>query len=979
MSNCVCLTMSSQSKTMYRHFIDPRLPLVNAVTAWLLGQSRTTPAGVMSLAHLLVVVPTRQAGRRLRFALARETGGCLPPVLRLPPQLIVPAHEPDLSVATPAETVACLARFLMDLDLHDFPDLFPEKGLPARRSFAWALGVARQLNDLWTMLQENALVMADVAARVEDLLAGDNLDVEVQRWQDLAALETRFFAVLKAAGRTPAPLYRKEAVADPLLPEGIEGIVLPGLADAQPALYSVLEKLKSSLDLAVLIHADPAQDARFDQWGRPVPSQWLGDQAPLLPFRDSQITLFADSSEQARFVADLFAAVPVDEERPSLGLADEALFRELQTAFLLRDIPIHSPAAFPLATSSLGRLIYQLERLSQPACPYDLLAAFLREADVMRWLSGLLQQEPDFSYAGLLRALDHLQNSHLPQTFEDLERFCDQVSDPGTQHLRAALKALRCLLDPKGRHHLEHLNVMLRVLFKPRTLRKNTPGDRELAAATEALESVFEALASSVVETSLDESQRSLLFESLLAEATYQLEPEDPDTLLTEGWLELPWSPAQELVITGFNEGAVPKAIVGHAFLPDRLREGLGMTSNDYRAARDAYLLHALLASRPEGAVRITLERLSPRKDVRKPSRLLFLCDDATLAARAQALFDEAEHASVGHSKSLPEAWRLDLPLPSEQPIRKLSATAFKNYLACPFTFYLSNVLKMEACDDRLSELDALTFGDLCHGVLQKFAASPLKDSTEASAIAAFLESAVWERVHTSYGETLTAVIRLQALAACERLRFFAELQAGLRKQGRRIDTAERKLELTLANGFTVTGRADRIDYCEKTDTWYILDYKTWNKLGKEEGVARFSSATKGEVARAVDQGLKSFGFQKKERVWTDLQLPLYLLQAKACGVVSPDARIECGYFVIGETAEETQCVTWDFTEYQQVAQETADWVVNRLRAGIFWPPSPKEVWARDYTSLFLESPEKSLASKWIDDQEKRLKKGGQP
>lgn len=970
---------------MDRFFINPRIPLVNAVTAWLLGQSRTTRAGVKSLSHLLVIVPTRQAGRRLRLALAEQTGGCLPPMIRLPPQMIAPAQAPDLPVCTQAETIALLGRFLLELDLNDFPSLFPEKGRPGQKSFSCALGVARQLNDLWSMLMENALTMNDVAGSIATILADETLDVEVERWNDLAEVERRFFSVLKKNGRTPASLLRKQAVAQPLRPEGIERIVLPGLVDAQPALYPVLEKLSASCPLSVLIHAEPSESDKYDPWGRPEPARWLDGQTPLLPLQDDSITLAANSAEQSRFVAERFAAVPSSEERPSLGMADDSLFSELQSAFLSHDMLLHNPAAYPLSTASLGRLIHQLERLcSQPR--FTVLAAFLREADVMCWLKARFAALPEFTYTDILRALDELQNTHLPQTLEETFRFAAQPCEGEARsaqakrrwtHLRLALEAVRDLLDPKGRTRLLHLTSMLQTLFQPRTLEESKPGDRELAAAASAAQEVFQSFTSPLVTATLDEAQQSQLFESLLAETTYQLEPDDPEVLLTEGWLELPWSPAQELVITGFNEGCVPDAVVGHAFLPDALRKGLGLTSNDRRTARDTCLLQALLTSRAPRAVHITLERVSSRNDVRKPSRLLFLCDEATLARRAKALFRDAETSAAGHPRSLPEAWRLALPIP-QKPLDTLAATSFKPYLACPFTFYLGNVLRMKPCDDRVAEMDALTFGNLCHHALERFGRSTLKDATDANSIAAFLEAEVWSTVRLQFGEDLPAVIHLQTLSACERLRFFATTQARLRCEGREIKKIEELLKLKL-NNFSVSGRADRIDYCKQTNTWYLLDYKTWDKLGKQDGLARFTSSSIADLTFAEERGFKSFAFEEKQRVWTDLQLPLYLLMAQADGLVPNDAHVECGYFVLGETAEETRCVTWDFSGYRDHAYDTVQRAVDRLQSGLFWPPSPRNLWTNDFASLILESPEQSISLAWLKDQKARLAKGGQP
>jgi RecB family exonuclease len=49
--------------------------------------------------------------------------------------------------------------------------------------------------------------------------------------------------------------------------------------------------------------------------------------------------------------------------------------------------------------------------------------------------------------------------------------------------------------------------------------------------------------------------------------------------------------------------------------------------------------------------------------------------------------------------------------------------------------FYLKELFG-EHKDDRNQELDDLAFGNLCHSVLDKFAKSEVKDSTDANEIA---------------------------------------------------------------------------------------------------------------------------------------------------------------------------------------------------------------------------------------------------
>ena len=57
-------------------------------------------------------------------------------------------------------------------------------------------------------------------------------------------------------------------------------------------------------------------------------------------------------------------------------------------------------------------------------------------------------------------------------------------------------------------------------------------------------------------------------------------------------------------IVTTFNEGFVPRASTADAFLPNRLRESLGLLHNDRRLARDAYALSLLVrvAARIEAA-----------------------------------------------------------------------------------------------------------------------------------------------------------------------------------------------------------------------------------------------------------------------------------------------------------------------------------------------------------------------------------------
>ena len=105
-------------------------------------------SGVLDLRDRLVVVPTKNAGRRLREGLAlraaaRETG-VLPPRVLTPESFIMSGVVREgMPIAGPIETQIAWSETLRYLPVKDFPTLFPAP--PEEQSFSWALGVARAI------------------------------------------------------------------------------------------------------------------------------------------------------------------------------------------------------------------------------------------------------------------------------------------------------------------------------------------------------------------------------------------------------------------------------------------------------------------------------------------------------------------------------------------------------------------------------------------------------------------------------------------------------------------------------------------------------------------------------------------------------------------------------------------------------------------------------------------------------------------
>ncbi len=289
------------------------------------------------------------------------------------------------------------------------------------------------------------------------------------------------------------------------------------------------------------------------------------------------------------------------------------------------------------------------------------------------------------------------------------------------------------------------------------------------------------------------------------------------------GWLELLWEDAPHLVVAGVNDGLVPDAVVGDAFLPESLRVRLGLKTNAMRFARDAYLLAALAAMRARsGRLDVLLGKVSAAGDPLRPSRLLLRCAEAELPRRIGFLFRNVETAQA----SLPwtRAWLLRPRV--VPPPATLRVTALRDYLACPFRFYLKHLLRMEAVDLAKAELDARDFGTLLHEALQVMGEDEtLRDCADEAVLRDAL-LAVFERsVRVRYGQELTLPLVVQFESARQRLRAAAAVQAREAAAGWRTERVEWSFALPLG-GLTVRGKIDRLDR-HADGRVRVLDYKT--------------------------------------------------------------------------------------------------------------------------------------------------------
>lgn len=929
---------------MNRLFLDWHKPVAELAADVLLAGVTGQP---LDLGDTLVVVPTRQAARRLRerLALAAQARG----TMVLSPLIVQPEYfvRPRQAVASRAESLAALATVLEHMDYADYPQVFPGHAAQQARRFPWRLETAAMLIDLRRLLAESGLT---VAAAAERLQAADPAlpDPEPQRWQQLAALEAAFLDVLQAHGLRDPAAAQIAAAAQARLPDHIRKLVLMCVPDPMPLALQAWRTLEhQGVPLTVCVHAPETDAAFFDDWGRPLAENWA---TRTLDLPDTCVHLVPKPPDQAAMATRLLRQAlqprPGQPAPPpagilALGVLDDQVLPHLEAAMAAADVPAFNPALKPVEQHALYHLVRGLLNLAEKD-GYEDFSALLRNPPLLHVLE---RREPPVPVFDLLRRADDLQNNHMPASFTAVHRHAAARPAESDQPLYgpALLDAcnllhgwLQRLTSPAWPAELAAILEDV-CAVRPATGPEAHAEQTETAAVLEVFADALDGMASPALERLLppDSEDRRALFLQLLAQQGYSRAEADEPRVDLEGWLELHWNDAPVLILTGFNEGRVPAATVGHPFLPNSARRALGLPDNDARLARDSYLLAAMAAFRPQnGAVQVVFGKTTTEGDVLRPSRLLFRCaEDEALAARALRLFGLPEADTAAPAAD--QGWRLRPRW--EEPRPKASVSALNDYLRCPFRFYLKHVLRMQAADDRKLEMDVLDFGTVCHEVLSHFAEdAKLRDCTDERVLAEFLVAEAESLMRARYGHELSAALALQAESLMQRLRHAARCQAAARLEGWRLfplngHYAEHGMSL-MVDDFQVTARIDRIDEHERTGALRIMDYKTSDKAKTPKEVHLAGAKDDMPPWRLVTRG-------DSVKAWHNLQLPVYRLLAQQ---QFPGTALECAYFLLPRAVTQTAIPV--FTELDAdllaSAEQCMTGIVDAIRDRQFWPPA---------------------------------------
>lgn len=910
-----------------RVFLGWTRPAVESLLDYLCQTVPTTPGkpARWDLSAYRVVLPTRWSTRRLLARLAETAQS--KKVMLLPPEVITigqlpetlyPRRYPLADEVTSLLAWCAALKFLAYSDIEALQSVFP--AWQEDRSFSHQLSYAQVLLDFHREIMGAGW---DCEQILQEARARDAAFPDTARWQALAALQRLYHHILQGSGYVDLYFAWREAVRSNACHTG-KRILLAGLVDIPRLMRQMLRQVAYHLTVLVMAPQDLAD--HFDELGCLIPQKWQQLPVEIPP---KQITVCQQPADQAAAVVDVLCqwADTFSVEEVTIGLPDESILPLVTDSLTRWDIPARYGPGRPVRESPVCVLLHAIQDfLTQPTV--RAFATLVRHPAVERWLRSKPDMPPD-----LLTTLDAWIAQRLAYMMD--ENGMKKETGP----VKRMWQMLWERLDPASwqRSHLpqesaEKIRGLLLDFFGADDDPDGFQQDEEtfqvcqsILAALQGWERVPESLRANLPWQGTPLEMLSWL-EQNLQNQRIPAEPHGPAVELM-GWLDVPWDDAPATIVTSVNEGRIPSHTGSDPFLPTRLREWLGLNDHLRRAARDAYSLSLIVASR--SAFHLIAGRQNLEGDPLLPSRFLFSSDDETMIRQVQAAFGLSE----APAKRRPPRWEtptsegrcLEPPPPSVVPDRwqEIRVTQFRDYLACPYRFYLRHVIGANTVDDDVQELDPAGFGSLAHEVLCRLGRSDLKDSTAADAIAEFLTRQLDRLVKERFAASPLAPLPIQVEQLKARLRAFATFQADHAQLWEIVATEFTPRQPVLLDvdrdRIRLVGRIDRIDRHRETGEYLILDYK----------VTDTDDVSPERLHRKTVAG---------QRVWIDLQLPLY---RRLAGEIIGKSPVQLGYILLPKRLESTGKILadWDDDELDE-AEDVARDVVRKIWQGIFWPPS---------------------------------------
>lgn len=891
--------------------------------------------------HLLVLPSSRAAGRLMQLLVNDADEKKLlfsPPKITTVGQLPEYLYAVEKELATDLAQQIAWAKALRQSPPWELKEIVPHA--EKKKTLEDWQPIAQLISRLHRRLANDVWSFSSIVRELKKLNKNFH---EMKRWEALEAIQGRYYELLNEVDLWDMQAARNVAVKRELCKTDRQ-IVMIGAADLNRATSEMLRQVADNV--TVMVAAPRKWVERFDEFGSLITDQWL-DVEIKVP--EEKIRIVDQTDDQAFAAAhyisglgDQFAA-----DQITIGIPDPSVVPQIERSLNAIGVKHRNLKGRPLRDTAPVRLMVAIKQYLDDQ-DYASLATLVRHPDMHRWLCRRSRQMK------WLSDLDVYQQANLPaeikisdkNPFGDpqqirerkstvepheqkyVEREAEQIERLNLMHEQIA----RLLKPLNGRPRsiaewTKPWSKVLTTVYGGRKMDRTNIADRQTIAACAE---IYEALGrkQQVPDSwkAKESASRSLQLALEAASEGTVVPPAVPDAVELAGWLDLPLDDAPVMIVTGMNDEFVPASENGHLFLPNSLCEDLGILDNNRRLARDTYAMTVI------GSVRKHALFVSGRRDLvgepRKPSRLLLAdSDDFTVAKRANAFFgysgkNDSRIWLVDDPSNQPKLQQFYIPMPRcTEPINELSVTAFREFIKCPYRFYLSKIMRLETTRDDLRELDGGAFGTLAHDVLEDFARSDIRNTTDTARIIKYFDERLDHRYQMKYKGSRLPAVRIQIEQLRLRLHTFAPIQAAQAAKGWKIVSAEEfKVHALEVDGdpFYLRGTIDRIDVHEEWGQVAVWDYKTSDQ-GKSPGEVHFP-----------------------RKVWKDLQLPLYRHLAKEISAIDNYdlSKMQMGFILLPRELTKVgfSKAFWNEAELQE-ADKKAFEIIHKIRAGNFWEP----------------------------------------
>ncbi|MES2873482.1 MAG: PD-(D/E)XK nuclease family protein [Bacteroidota bacterium] len=240
----------------------------------------------------------------------------------------------------------------------------------------------------------------------------------------------------------------------------------------------------------------------------------------------------------------------------------------------------------------------------------------------------------------------------------------------------------------------------------------------------------FEELEQSHVSEGLDPKFVFRTIRRALAGLSVPFDGEPLSGLQVMGLLESRCLDFDELIVLGMNEGVLPKISSTPSFIPDNVRRAFGLPVLENQNSIFSYFFYRLLHCAKK--VTLVYNGITDDMSTGEESRFIKQLQFETNCRFTRVIQQNQPVDNYGDQKIIVEKTGIVRDLLEKFLLRnaevkyekKISATAFTDYVSCPLKFFYSRIAGLKEPKDLPDQIGSNLVGTMLHTVMEKFYSS---------------------------------------------------------------------------------------------------------------------------------------------------------------------------------------------------------------------------------------------------------------